>query len=224
MQNRLSFGHLARAFAVLLGFVATSGLGVGPARAADDPAALILDIMGASEPELFPFSELVIGTKVALADDATLSFVHYGTCREVTVTGGEITMERRRYRVKGGRVDSERNQECPREVALNEDGTAAGLLMRGGDSSGLHLGLRPKFVIVGAKADGVVAARFKEGEQDLLSVSVERRVVAWPDGAGDLADGNAYSVELVWRDESAITYPFEASGRNRKARVILRLD
>lgn len=193
-------------------------------RAADDPAALILDIAGASEPELFPFSEVTAGAKVALADDATLTFVHYGSCREVSMTGGEIAFERRRYRIKGGRVLFERTQDCPREVALNEDGTAAGLLMRGGDGSGLHLGVRPRFVLVGAKADGVVAARFVDGETEIAAVPVARRLVAWPADQPDLNAGDAYAVDLIWADGTRIRYPFEASGRVRKARVLLRLD
>ncbi|HEY6219285.1 MAG TPA: hypothetical protein VIV65_04450, partial [Gemmatimonadaceae bacterium] len=72
--------------------VAASALAQGSAG-----TALIVDVSGQTTPALKPFTELPAGTTVALAPGAKLGFVHYETCRTVTVTGGRVVIGAKGY-------------------------------------------------------------------------------------------------------------------------------
>src|SRR5438034_303628 len=64
-------------------------------------AALVLDKQGTSKPELSPYSEIPDGGSVSLSPQTKLVFVHYGTCRTVTVVGGRVTFRAETYSVTG---------------------------------------------------------------------------------------------------------------------------
>jgi hypothetical protein len=130
---------------------------------AGKPAALVLELTGDTEPALFPFAEIDDGTVIRLGEESRLGFVHYGSCKMVIMIGGEVRIEQRRYMIRRGRVESERAQECPRQVVLDEEGTAAGVLMRGGEAVSA-MPLRPSFVFVGARADGIAAVEVSAGD------------------------------------------------------------
>lgn len=107
------------------------------ASLAGQPVALVLELTGDTEPALVPFSEIEDGTEIRLGKESRLSFVHYGTCTMVIIIGGEVRVDRHRYLIRRGRVEMERTQDCPREVVLDEGGTASGALMQGSESAGV---------------------------------------------------------------------------------------
>jgi hypothetical protein len=201
--------------AILIGLAATRAL-------AGEPAALVLDVTGDTEPAVFPYSEIEAGTEVTLADDATLSLIHYGTCKALTLIGGSVRIEANRYLIGRSRVEEERAQDCPNEVALAEDGTAAGVLMRGGDA--LHLPLRPSFVLAGGRADTVERIDILSGAEPVMTLPVKARHVAWPEDAAALKSGSEYGVSIVHSDGSSSEYAFLANARGPRSLVILRLD
>jgi hypothetical protein len=51
------------------------------------PAALVLDIDGATTPPIEPFTELERGQKIQLETGVTMEFMHYATCQSVTIKG-----------------------------------------------------------------------------------------------------------------------------------------
>ncbi len=202
--------------AILMGLAAGGAL-------AGEPAALVLDVIGDTEPAIFAYSEIEAGTEITLADEATLSLIHYGTCTALTLVGGSLRIEANRYRIGRSRVEQERSQECPNEVALAEDGTAAGVLMRGGDGA-LHLPLRPSFVLAGGRADTVERIDILSGTEPVMSLPVKARHVDWPQDAAALESGSEYGVSIRRLDGSSTDYAFIANARGPRSLVILRLD
>lgn len=190
---------------------------------AGQPAALVLELTGDTEPALFPFAEIDDGTEIRLGEESRLGFVHYGTCKMVIMIGGEVRIEQRRYMIRRGRVESERAQECPRQVVLDEEGTAAGVLMRGGEAVSA-MPLRPSFVFVGARADGIAAVEVSAGDALVATLPAEGRRAAWPETAPDLEAGTVYAVEIAWVDGTRLAYDFVAEPRGRRRLLILRLE
>ena len=215
---------------VILGVAALMSCG---ASQAGEPAALVVELSGEIEPALFPFSEIEDGTEIRLGEETRLGFVHYGTCKMVVMIGGEVRIERRRYMIRRGRVESERAQDCPREVVLDEEGTAAGVLMRGAESAGVLMRsgetvsvmpLRPSFVFAGARADGIASVAVGAGDAVVATLPAEGRRAAWPETAPDLEADTVYTVEIAWADGTRRAYDFVAEPRGRRRLLILRLD
>ncbi len=205
---------------VILGVAA---LMLGGASQAGQPAALVLELSGDAEPALFPFAEIEDGTEIRLGDESRLGFVHYGTCKMVIMIGGEVRIEQRRYMIRRGRVESERAQDCPREVVLDEDGTAAGVLLRGAEALSA-MPLRPSFVFAGARADGIASVEISVADTVVATLPADGRRAAWPDDAPDLEAGAIYAVEIAWADGSRRAYDFVAEPRGRRRQLILRLE
>lgn len=194
----------------------------GEASAADQPAGLVLELSGEIEPALAPFTEIIEGTRLALGDEARLSFVHYETCKLVTMTGGEVRIERRRYLIARGRVEAERSQDCPRQVQLTASGTGAGLLLRGGADEA-RIPLRPNFVLVGRNAPTVRRVTLLEDGRAVASLPADARNLTWPDDLPDLVADTIYELVLETEDGEQQVYEFVAvSGRMKL--LILRLD
>jgi hypothetical protein len=205
---------------IILGVVALVLCG---ASQAGQPAALVVELSGDTEPALFPFSEIEAGTEIRLSDESRLGFVHYGTCKMVIMIGGEVRIERRRYLIRRGRVESERAQDCPREVVLDVDGTAAGVLMRSGETVSA-MPLRPSFVFAGARADGIASVEVRAGDVVVATLPAEGRRAAWPETAPDLEAGTVYAVEIAWADGTRRGYDFVAEPHGRQRLLILRLE
>lgn len=196
---------------------------VPDAVAAGEPAALVLELTGDTEPALAPFTEIAEGTRLTLGEDAHISFVHYETCKLVTMTGGEVRVDRRRYVISRGRVEAERSQDCPRRVELSGDASGAGLLLRGGDGDA-EIPLRPSFVLVGADAGRVNRIELRRDGAPVAAFDVGGRNVAWPDDAPDLVADTVYEIELQSDDGEDRVFEFIAVDRGATKLLILRLD
>lgn len=195
------------------------------APAAAEPAALVLEVSGEVEPALLAFSEIEAGTDITLAEDARLSIVHYGTCKILTLVGGSLRVDENRYLIGRSRVETERAQGCPRQVALEGEGSAAGVLMRGGDEDALPaMPLRPSFVFAGAEASAVARVEILVAGEPVVSLGMEGRRAAWPEDAPDLEAGTVYAVAIDKTDGSRTAYDFMAQARGARTLLILRLD
>ena len=212
--------------ATRLAVVATLCVALGPvpdAVAEGEPAALVLELAGDTEPALTPFTEIAEGTRLTLGDDAHISFVHYETCKLVTMTGGEVRVDRRRYIISRGRVEAERSQDCPRQVELSGEATGAGLLLRGGDGDA-EIPLRPSFVLVGEDAERVRRIEVRHDGVPVAALDVGDRNVVWPDDAPDLTADTVYELELKSDDGEVRVFEFIAVDSGRTKLLILRLD
>jgi len=88
------------------------------AAAADSTAALVLDIQGHSVPHLEPYHEIVNLPTIQLAKKTRLTFLHYDTCRMVTVTGGTVTFGLNTYAVATGQIAQESQVDCPQRIRV----------------------------------------------------------------------------------------------------------
>lgn len=195
------------------------------APAMAEPAALVLEVSGETEPALLAFSEIEAGTDITLAEDARLGIVHYGTCKILILVGGSLRVDQNRYLIGRSRVETERTQDCPRQVALEGEGSAAGVLMRGRDEDAVPaMALRPSFIFVGGEADAVAGVEILAEGEPVASMGVEGRRAAWPEDAPDLVSGTVYAVAIAKSDGSHKAYDFIAQTRGTRALLILRLD
>ncbi len=198
----------------------------GPAMtAAAKPVALVVDIVGDSEPRIEAFTELVAGAKIDLGKSTRIEFLDYNSCKNVTAVGGILHFTERRYTLRKGKVIDAKRARCPKVTVLKTDARLGGVLLRGA-KSGLKVKARPHFVIAGDSRDKFNRLRVLKGEAEILSTEIKGYRFEWPEGAADLAPGQDYALEfLAAGQEGAKTLPFEVTtGRGAAAVTVIRLE
>jgi hypothetical protein len=165
--------------------------------------ALVVEVSGQTTPAVKPFTELPAGATIALGPGARLAFVHYDTCRTVTVTGGNLIIGAKGYQAAGGAV-TEARTPCPRSVKVQRGGEAAGLVLRSAPNR-LILTTRPSFVLVGPRADEIASiAVAKDGETaPVLRVPLAGPRFEWPADAEPLSDNTRYDLVFSFKDPAA---------------------
>lgn len=165
---------------------------------AQTASALVLEKSGASVPNVQAYSEVPVGTKVSLSDRARLVFLHYFTCRTVTVVGGTIAFGVEKYTLTGGKKEAETRSSCPRQVALKSGGEMAGIMLRSAPLGAIpQMLVRPSFVLVGRRAEDFAAVRVSEDDKRLLEVPLEGRRFQWPADAAPLSPEMDYELVLI---------------------------
>lgn len=234
-QTALRRGALALAALALL----ASGQVAPPALAAE-PAAVVVERDGPARPRLEPYDEIAVGDVVLLAEKTRLTFIHYGTCEEVTVTAGEVHMSAHRFLVKGGRIESQRRTECPRRVRpgrIGADAEAAGV--RGAETATApdpaltpRTGRRPVFMLPASLRTGdgaappvghLLVAHLPVGEARRDLVPVGPGALGLLEDADPLPEEEAYILVLEGADGTRREYAFLA-GRSLGAGALVRLD
>jgi hypothetical protein len=170
-------------FGMLLGSVSTV--------LASTAVALLTAISGSVSPNMNPFSEIPANTSFALADDATVQFLHYVACEEVTVIGGIVVLTQTGYTVEGGKTEP-RHLPCRREkvqqagskfdLTIWESGA---VLLRGETRDPAEfLKLPPKtvFFIVGDRAKTFSTIRLTRQGVLLAETPAQTRRFTWPEG------------------------------------------
>ena len=158
---------------------------------AGKPAALALDVSGPTKPALEPFSELETKTPIELDPDTTIEFLHYKSCKAITVRGGRLNFSEGRYLYKGGKILDTKHAECPKTVALSGASKIGGIVVRGGPSlrkkqEPVSSTTRPSFVLVGARADGYATIRIMRNKKIILDAKLHGRSFIYPDSAPTL--------------------------------------
>lgn len=180
-------------FATLL--VMAPAMGAAPPQ---PPVALVIEVTGTVEPALEPYSEVADKDNVKLTAGAKLTFLHYATCQEVTVSGGRITFTVGTFRVEGGGIANSTRVDCPRSVTIQPDAVAGAVLFRGvGARIVVTLDPRPLFVLVGAKATNFTRLRILRDKKTIFEGKIEGRRFAWPEGEPALAPGWVYALDLL---------------------------
>jgi hypothetical protein len=164
---------------------------------AQTASALVLETKEVNLPHLLPYSEIPSGMTVELPKRAKLVFLHYPTCRTVTVIGGTITFAEDTYTSAGGTTEVEARSECPRIVRLGGEYDTGGILLRGRPDPTLTLSPYPTFVLVGKRASDFAAIRVSRGGQELLTAPLDGRRFHWPTKAAPLTVGQEYELALV---------------------------
>jgi hypothetical protein len=168
-------------------------------------SALVLETSRAIVPHLPAYSEIPSDTTVSLPSRAKLVFLHYYTCRTVTVVGGTVTFGANRYDITGGTKESDVHTPCPRTVTLKAGGEVAGAVFRSGSADGmLTLSTQPTFVLVGKRAGDFTSVRVSKAGQKVLEAPLDGRRFRWPIGVEPLAQATKYELTLVPSSAGAV--------------------
>jgi len=188
-------------------------LGIPGGADAQNASALVLEKNGVTTPEVQPYSEVAVGATLSLQSGTRLVFLHYQTCRTVTVVGGKVAFAAYTYTITGGSKPQEVRTPCPPTVRLRGQGEVAGTLMRS-IVPGVRLSTSPAFVLVGDRADDFAAVRVSQGGTILLESPLAGRGFRWPTGAAPLVANADYELVLVPKaaDKAGVTVTFRAEG------------
>ena len=158
MKHRNLFLGFAAAFMAVVSFVSVQSAN------AKTPAALILDSANVT-PAPTAYSEIAPGTSYNLGKDGALTFVHYGLCKEISVTGGKVTLDTKNFKVDGGKVTKESAQPCPQQLSLAASTAVAGGVVMRGASATPELAPTSTMLLVGAGASQVTSAKLVDADK-----------------------------------------------------------
>jgi len=111
--------------------------GYGVAQAGK-PAALALEVSGATTPAVEAFTELETKNPITLDASTTIEFLHYASCKTIIVQGGQLSFTEQRYLYKRGKVLGSKRAECPKSVAASGASQIGGLVLRGRGGTGVR--------------------------------------------------------------------------------------
>ena len=187
--------RLATAIVALICLIARGAVAVAP------PAALVMAISGAVMPEIAVMSEIPSDVSLKLAPAAELTFLHYGRCKLVTVSGGTLTVTRQDY-FGDAKILSETPGPCPHIQQLNAgtEGTVAGGLVMRGLEAAPRWPLNPELIIAGAGTDRLTAAAiYAEARLEAPLVRLEQSAhhARFPADAAPLPANERYVLRLT---------------------------
>lgn len=230
--------------AALYWFIAISMMLVTAAQAAGDtapqvaatPVAMVMDVVGATEPLLAVHQEMGPGTQVLLAPDARISILHYRACSIVTVTGGSVTITAGAVDVITGKKESKAGP-CPRvhRVVAAGLGTSGGaILVRTSprlparlDADGVQaqLAANEEIVLAGPKAATAMVAEVLDSKGERVEGPIEIRNGGIRLAGSQLVPGDSYVLSIRLQGESeALRIPIFVSRLPNDGSFILRLE
>ena len=176
---------------------AVGTLTVAGTVSAQQSAGLVLESSGSITPSVRSYTEIPGGTALSLAEGARLVFVHYQTCKTVTVVGGTVTITAGSYVTKGGKQSDERTP-CPKKVSVRGGGELGGVVYRSVSASrGLTLQSEAAFVVSGPRASDFVVARITRENAVVAEGPIRDQVFRWPAGTTPLSPDTAFELTLV---------------------------
>ena len=166
-----------------------------------EPRALIIDILGLSEPAIDAFDELNDGASILLGDEAELVLTYYPTCEDLTIRGGRISIEGERMTLDDGKLVARETGHCPGDVRLSPaDIVNASVLLRSIRRRPL-ISTTPKLIgVTGPGSENYSKIAFYGPEGLLFEADLDGRRVPWPEQAGDLAADQIHTVVLSGAD------------------------
>ena len=178
---------------------AAVALWVGQA-AAGVPAGMIMEVTGSSEPKMDALTEVEPGFRIRLAVGSRLIFMHYMSCRSVSVEGGTVLLRMTDFSISdGGRVQSEQRR-CPQRFVLTTgeaNEVASTVLLRGGSAAVARIPTRPILLLTGPAAPDVAAAEIRLDGKLVARLPLSGRRAALPESAAALMPGRKYAVVLL---------------------------
>ena len=164
---------------------------------AGDPAALILDVSGAVEPQVALYDEVGDGTVLKLAGDATLTISHYGACEEVALKGGTVSVALDGLDLDGSTVEARTPVECPdRIVMAAADLINMAVTLRSTRKKARLMAPAPEFVLAGEWGRTFDTLHVYAKDGSTATIPVVGGHAAWPADAPPLTVGETYVVVL----------------------------
>ncbi|WP_439815978.1 hypothetical protein [Zavarzinia sp. CC-PAN008] len=194
-----------------------AALAMGPAAAWAKTAAIVLDVQGPTTPAVSAAQELQGDQTIELTDQTRLTFVHLDSCKMVTVVGGTVRLQEKRYMISGGEIERERKR-CPAQVQVAAAGesSAGGVVYRNFAQVAVFA-VRPSIMIAGAKAMSITQATVKQGNQTVATLPVSGARIAWPAAQPALNAEQEYELVLSTSDGKTISQKFRTADSNDSA-------
>lgn len=185
-------------------------------------AALLLDSANVT-PAPTPYSEVAPGTSFNLGKTGTLSFVHYGLCKEISVTGGKVTFDAKNYKLDGGKVTKESAQPCPQQLSLAAStAVAGGVVMRGAGQTP-EVAPNASLLLVGQSASQVTSAKLVDANKATtnLTYNASNRTI----NAGSSLKEGAYTLMLQDANGKAVAeWNFKVAANAQSGTVIVQVQ
>lgn len=187
-------------YAALAGLSIVGWAGIAVAQG-DTPVGLVMALSGEVTPPLSAMAEIPAGTPLHLSPGTQLTFLHYGRCQLITVSGGTVSLTRTEF-ATDGQILSEKDGPCPRIHFLTGSaaGTVSGGLVVRGPDAPPRWPLDPTIIVAGGSSEGLkTAAIFAEDEtaSALVQLEVSGHTLRFPAGHEPLATNGRYLLRLT---------------------------
>lgn len=173
------------------------------AQQSQPAVGLVLEVRGATEPAIKPYSEVRAGNTVRLYSGAKLVVLQYeargADCRTLTVEGGAVTFTAKGDPVIQGGIASAQDAKCPRRMTARS--TTGAVVLRDPPAK---LAPSPTFVIAGVRASEVGWLRVLDDSRKISEVPVNGQKFSWPAGTPALPGNQHYIIEFLARDNTAV--------------------
>lgn len=166
-----------------------------------EPRALIMDILGFSEPNIDAFDELGDGASILLEAKAELAMTFYPTCEDLTIRGGKITIAGDKLTLTNGKLVAREKGECPGNVKLSPADVVNASVVTRSIKTKPVISTTPK--VIGVAGPG--AAKYTKigvygPDGVVFEAPLKTRGVAWPKDAGALDPTKHYTIVLTGPD------------------------
>jgi hypothetical protein len=217
---------------IVLPLLVSVALLSAPATAAETPAGIVMEISGQTTPPLSDMTEIPANIPFQLNSDTRLTFLHYASCKLVTVMGGTLALTRSDYK-EDGKVENETDGPCPRVYSLpdTDGGHGAGGTIFRGAAMAPRWPANPQIVFTGARAHAIAAAEIladaaSTTSQSPVPLSLSGMRAKQPSGATPLQPNGHYTLRLTMQDRrDPVDIPFIATvSGGGDALVVLRVD
>jgi hypothetical protein len=205
---------------------------LSPSRAsAAEPAGIVIAVSGDTDPPLSAMAEIPDGVQINLKGEARLTFLHYSLCKIAVVAGGTVTLSRSNF-VSDGRIESEKDEACPRVFSMSEASDAnrstGGAVIRGALTPP-HWSTSAEFIFTGPKASTITAAVIIPSDspgQPPIQLQIAGGRGRQPAGAAPLKPGGHYTLRVTTRDRPTPTeMPFVTAAPGASGSlIVLRLS
>jgi hypothetical protein len=196
----MSMNHRLYANAAACGVaaIAMCGLTAASPASAAEAVALVMSVSGKVSPGVEAYSELTPEASIDLGADGRISFVHYPTCRQMTVVGGKVSFIPGEVQLQGGKVEHEAQQKCPKKMQLKvASGQAAAVVLRKLVVPAGNLAVRPSCVLTGKSARDYNMAQVTQNGKAVTSFKLSGPVITWPAKTAPLQSGLNYTLTLT---------------------------
>lgn len=178
--------------------LAVCGVAAAAPASAAEAVALVMSVSGKVSPGVDAYSELTSDKSVDLGTDGRISFVHYPTCRQMTVVGGKLSFIPGEVQLQGGKVEHEAQQKCPKKMQLKvAQGSGAVTVLRSLKISAGDVAVRPSCILVGKNARDYSVVQVSLDNKTVANFKISGPEVAWPATTAPLQSGRIYTMTLT---------------------------